>query len=104
MRSVARSDKDYIAAQFRKCWNVDVGTHDPSKLIVRVRVLLNPDGTIIRADIVDDRRYALDNLYRMVADAARRAVYTCAPIKFPPEKYAALKDLELNFDPRDAVR
>jgi hypothetical protein len=101
---VSMSDKDYIAAQFRKCWNFDPGARDAGNLIVRVHVLLNSDGSVVRADIVDDPRYYSDNYFRSAADSARRAVYTCSPIKLPQGKYDALKDLVLNFDPRDSVR
>jgi hypothetical protein len=101
---VSMTDKDYIAAQFRKCWNFDAGARDAASLIVRVHVLLNSDGSVVRADIVDDPRYYSDTYFRSAADSARRAVYTCSPIKLPPGKYDALKDLVLNFDPRDSVR
>jgi hypothetical protein len=101
---VSMSDKDFIAAQFRKCWNFDAGARDAASLIVKIRVLLNADGSAVRADIVDYTRYNADSYYRSAADSARRAVFTCSPIKIPPGKYDALKDLELNFDPRDSVR
>ncbi len=101
---VSMSDKDFVAAQFRKCWNFDPGARDAGNLIVRVHVLLNSDGSVVRADIVDDPRYYSDSFFRSAADSARRAVFTCSPIKLPPGKYDALKDLVLNFDPRDAVR
>ncbi|WP_241911517.1 energy transducer TonB [Telmatospirillum siberiense] len=101
---VSMTDKDFIAAQFRKCWNFDPGARDAGNLIVRVHVLLNSDGSVVRADIVDDPRYYSDNYYRSAADSARRAVFTCSPIKLPTGKYDALKDLVLNFDPRDSLR
>lgn len=101
---VSITDKEYIAAQFRKCWNFDPGVRDAANLIVRVHVLLNSDGSVVRADIVDDPRYYSDSFFRSASDSARRAVYTCSPIKLPPGKYDALKDLVLNFDPRDSLR
>ncbi len=101
---VSMTDKDFVAAWFRRCWNFDPGARDASTLIVKVHVLLNSDGSVVRADIVDDPRYTSDGYFRSAADSARRAVYTCSPIKLPPGKYDALKDLVLNFDPRDSVR
>ncbi|HIJ63220.1 MAG TPA: cell envelope integrity protein TolA [Rhodospirillaceae bacterium] len=101
---VSMSDKDYIAAQFRRCWNFDPGAKDAGNLIVRVRVLLNSDGSVVQATRVDDPRYNSDNFFRSASDSAVRAVYTCSPIKLPPGKYDALKELLLNFDPRDSVR
>ncbi|OIQ94317.1 filamentous hemagglutinin [mine drainage metagenome] len=101
---VSMAEKDYIAAQFRKCWNFDPGARDAASLVVRVHVLLNSDGGVIRGDIVSDPRYYSDSYYRAAADSARRAVYACQPIKIPPGKYDALKDLILTFDPRDALQ
>jgi len=101
---VSMAEKDYIAAQFRKCWNFDPGAKDAASLIVRVHVMLNADGSVTKADIVDDPRYYSDTYYRAAADSARRAVYACSPIKVPPGKYDSLKDLVLNFDPRDSLR
>jgi len=101
---VSMSEKDYIAAQFRRCWNFDPGARDAGSLVVRVRVLLNSDGSVVQATRVDDPRYNSDNYFRSASDSAVRAVYACSPIKLPPGKYDALKDLLLNFDPRDSVR
>ena len=98
------SDKDYIAGQFRRCWNFDVGARDPASLIVRIHVTLQPDGSVSSSEIVKDSRYDSDTFYRSAAESARRATYACSPIKLPPGKYDSLKDLVLNFDPRDAVQ
>lgn len=101
---VSMTDKDFIAAQFYKCWSPNLGSRDAASLIVKIHVLLNSDGSTVRADIVDDPRLSSDTYYRSAAESARRAVYTCSPIKFPPGKYDALKDLVLNFDPRGLIR
>ncbi|MDR3325796.1 MAG: hypothetical protein LBS66_00530 [Rhodospirillaceae bacterium] len=98
------SDKDFIAAQFRKCWSFDPGSKDINNLVVQIHVLLNKDGSVTHVDIVEDPRYHSDNFYRSATDSARRAVLTCSPINLPSGKYEALKDLILRFDPRDIVR
>jgi hypothetical protein len=93
------AEKDYIAAQFHKCWSGDPGAKDAASLIVHVHVLLDAGGGVMKAELVDDRS---DSYYRAAADRAIRAVRECSPVKLPPGKYDALKDLILNFDPRDA--
>jgi len=101
---ISMADKDFIAAQFRKCWSFDPGAKDPASLIVRIHVLMNSDGSVSKAEIVDDPRYYSDSYFRSAADSARRAVYSCSPIKIPPGKADAFRDLVLNFDPRDSIR
>jgi hypothetical protein len=100
------SDKDYIAGQFRRCWTFDAGARDPTKLIVKIHVLLRPDGSVASSEIVSDPRYDADDYFRSAADSARRATLNpqCVPIKIPPGKYDALKDLILTFDPRNSVQ
>jgi len=36
-------------------------------------------------------------------EAARRAIYTCAPYKLPRERYGEWRDITINFDPRMAM-
>lgn len=98
------SPTDYAASQFYKCWYFDAGAKNAASQIVRLHVLLNADGSVMRADIVDSSRYGSDSDYRSAVDGARRAVHLCSPIKLPPGTYDSLKDIILTFDPRDAVR
>jgi len=37
---------------------------------------------------------------RAAVDAARRAIYTCAPYKLPADKYNVWRDITVDFDPR----
>ena len=98
------TDKDYVAGQFRRCWNFDPGARDPASLVVQIHVTLRPDGSVINSEIVSNPRYDSDSYFRSAADSARRATLACQPIKLPPGKYDVLKDLVLNFDPRDSLR
>ena len=38
---------------------------------------------------------------RAAADAARRAIFVCAPYKLPPDRFADWRDSVVQFDPRD---
>ncbi len=70
-----------------------------------MRILLKPDGSLIRVDILDrDRLYARGTFYRAAADSARRAVFNCMPLRnLPPEKYDDWRELTLNFNPREMI-
>ncbi len=98
------SDIDFVRSQIERRWNFDIGARDAGSLIVQVHVLLQPDGTVSEADIVDNPRYSTDSFYRSAADSARRAVLAASPLQLPPGKYEMFKDFTFRFDPRNAVR
>lgn len=102
------SEKDFLRAQIEKCWNFDPGARGAENLVIKVRVLIQPDGTVTRAELdVDRARYVSDSYYRAAADSARRAPLACSPLKIPPTRpdfYRAFPDITLNFDPRSLIR
>jgi len=102
---VSMRDKEFIAAQFLKCWNSVSVANDPGSSIVTMRVMLNTNGSVATADLLDDaHRYSSDSQYRAAADRAHFAVNSCSPIKLPPGQYDALKEIVLTFDPRNSLR
>lgn len=100
------SEKDTIRSQFLVCWTMPAGAKDAHTLAVRVKVTLNQDGSVLAAEIASDQmgRYSSDSFFRAAADSALRAVHKCSPLKnLPPEKYGSWHEMELNFDPQDAL-
>lgn len=90
-----------LQSQIYKCWSPPVGSPHPEKLIVQYRLHLNRDGTIARAPELADTSQPLDNTYmRAAVEAARRAIYTCAPFKLPANRYNQWQDIIFVFDPR----
>lgn len=102
------SEKDFLRAQIERCWNFDPGARGAGDLVIRVRIMIRPDGTVTRADLdVDSGRYASDPYYRAAADSARRAPLACSPLQIPPSRpdfYRTFPDITLNFDPRSLIR
>ncbi len=102
------TEKDFLRAQIEKCWNFDPGARDAGNLVVRVRILINADGTVTQSTFQGDSgRYASDPYYRAAADSARRAPLSCSPLKAPPGRpdfYKSFPDITLNFDPRSLAR
>jgi outer membrane biosynthesis protein TonB len=89
-----------IASQVAKYWTAPVGATGAETLVIRLRIQLRADGELAREPAVLDRgRMMSDNLYRVAAEAAVRAVKRSAPLKLPPEYYDIWRDVELNFDP-----
>lgn len=100
------SETDAIRGQFVKCWRMPAGAKNDYDLAVRVRVLLNVDGSVSQVGLAEDLapRYRRDAFFRAAADSAIRAVWECNPIQnLPPEKYDTWRDMELNFDPRELL-
>lgn len=100
------TEKDAIRSQFIKCWRMPAGARDAHELAVRVRVQLNQDGSVNKAELASDQRgkYSSNQFFRAAADSAIRAVWKCNPVlNLPPEKYDAWGDMELNFDPAEML-
>ena len=67
--------------------------------------VVDPDGTVRQATIVDQARFGSDPFFRAAAESARRAFFNpmCRPLRLPPEKYAIWKDLVVDFSPKDIL-
>jgi len=98
------SELDMVRHQIARCWNVPAGARDAKDLVVEIRVVVGPDGTVSQATIVDQGRMS-DPFYRAAAESARRAFFNplCRPLHLPPEKYAIWKDLVVDFSPKDIL-
>ncbi len=97
--AMTASEIDAFKSQLRKCWNVPVGAPDPAALVFRVRIFLNPDGTVAAAPELIDQGGLADPYFRAAVDSAKRAVHMCSPFQLPAEKYSAWNDITVTFDP-----
>jgi len=99
------SEVDAVRRQFEKCWNVPIGARNPEELVVEVKVRVNRDRTVLDAVPVDQARMASDTFFRAMAESARRAVLNknCSPLRLPPDKYDAWKEMTVVFDPSGMV-
>ena len=103
------SERDLIANQLSKCWNVDAGKEGIEDMIVEVRVSVNKDGSVQKASILN---MPSDAVRISVAESAKRAVFICdksdeSPFKILAEKYADhygdWRSLRLRFSPIHGV-
>ena len=101
---LSMSVKDSIKRQIEQCWNPPAGNKDAASLKVLLDISFKQDGTVANVKIIDNSRYASDELYQVAADAAMRAVYKCSPLQdLPVDQYSMWKNLEFNFDPSDLI-
>ena len=66
--------------------------------IVKLKIFTNPDGSVVKVEILDVASYQKDPIYRAAADSARRAVKDCSPLPLPKNKYDLFKVFTYNFD------
>ena len=91
---------DYIKAQIEKRWIVRDSALLRNDWVVRIHILVNSDGTVGRADILDDPRLLGDREFRDFALSARNAVILSSPLALPPGLPEQIQDLVLDFNPR----
>lgn len=106
-QQMSMSEKDAIMGQLAKCWNPPGGAKNAQDLVVVIHAEYNVDGSVIKAEIASESigRFNSDSFFRSAAEAARRAVLQCSPLKnLSPDKYAAWGVMELHFDPRDMLQ
>lgn len=96
--------RSYLQSQIYKCWNPPAGSPNASKLIVQFRLQLNRDGSIGQPpQLLATGIATSDPFMRAAIEAARRALYVCAPYKLPADRYAQWKDVTFVFNPRDMM-
>ena len=100
------SQEDALRAQIFGCWSVPLGLPYDENLLVRIKLKLKKDGTIMKSEILDHQRMNKpgQKFYKVLAESALRAVRLCQPLKVPPTGYDKWKDLQLNFNPTEMLK
>lgn len=99
-----RAVKDFIRAQIERHWEFDLRDLGATELVISLHLELTADGSVRRADVIDDPRYGSDAHYRSIAISARNAALASSPLHLPPGTYDAVKDITVTLDPRTALR
>jgi len=97
------SEIDLVRQQIHRCWNLPAGAKDAHKMLISIRVVMNPDGHVRAARVLGQQQMSSDPFYRAMAESALRAVLNprCQPFKLPPDKYDRWQTMLLNFDPKE---
>ncbi len=100
------SEEDALRAQIFGCWSVPLGLPYNENLLVRIKLNLKKDGSIIKSEILDHERMNRPDqkFYKVLAESALRAVRLCQPLKVPPTGYDKWKELQLNFNPAEMLK
>ncbi len=99
------SEEDALKAQIFGCWSIPLGLPYNENLLVRIKLQLKPDGSVIRSEILDHARMNKpgQGFYKVLAESALRAVKLCQPLRVPSTGYERWKELQLNFDAREML-
>ena len=99
------SEEDALKAQIFGCWSIPLGLPFDKDLVVRIKLQLKPDGTIMKTEILDHARMNKpgQKFYKVLAESALRAIKLCQPLRVPTTGYERWKDLQLNFDAREML-
>jgi colicin import membrane protein len=83
----------------KECWNINTGAEGIEKIVVKVEVVLKPDGRLAQPPRVVNN--GPGPLFASTADSAVRAVVQCQPYDFPRELYKGGWDQAVwTFDPQ----
>jgi len=100
------SEEDALRAQIFGCWSVPLGLPYDENLLVRIKLQLKKDGTVLKSEIIEHEKMNRpgQKFYKILAESALRAVRLCQPLKVPPTGYEKWKNIQLNFDPTEMLR
>ena len=105
LSGLSLSEEDALKAQIFGCWSIPLGLPYNENLLVRIKLQLNPDGTVIQSEILDHARMNKpgQGFYKVLAESALRAIKLCQPLRVPTTGYERWKELQLNFDAREML-
>jgi len=103
--NLSLSEEDALKAQIFGCWSIPLGLPYDENLLVRIKLKLKPDGSVIDSEILDHARMNKpgQGFYKVLAESALRAIKLCQPLRVPGTGYERGKDLQLNFDAREML-
>ncbi len=105
LSALTLSEEDALKAQIFGCWSIPLGLPYNENLLVRIKLKLKPDGSVIKTEILDHARMNKPGqaFYKVLAESALRAIQLCQPLRVPTTGYERWKDLQLNFDAREML-
>jgi hypothetical protein len=95
---MSANEMDALRARIAQCWSPPPGGLGADQIVVKMRLQLNEDGTLVGYPTVANS--SSSPFFQAAADSAVRAVYQCQPYSLPAKKYSVWRDMILNFDPR----
>jgi hypothetical protein len=103
MNAMVADLQDALRSQVQQCWSPPIGAPHADELVVDFDLVLNQDGSVAQPPQLTANSQAAaasDPYTRAAAEAARRAIYECAPYKLPADRYSQWHEINpFHFDP-----
>jgi outer membrane biosynthesis protein TonB len=95
------SEEDGIRGQIERNWNLGslAGAPDLTGMMISLRITLQPDGTVTRAEVINS---GSSPLFRQASESAIRAVMISSPLKLPSGK--TYDSMVVRFHPDQVVQ
>jgi outer membrane biosynthesis protein TonB len=103
-REASYDVRDFIRVQVARHWRPDLASLGAGEFVVAIHLLINRDGSVGSAEIVDDPSHSNDAAYRSLALSARNAALLASPLTVPQGRYDAVRDITIRLGTRDALR
>ena len=93
------NEEDALKAQIFGCWSIPLGLPYNENLLVRIKLQLKPDGTVIKSEILDHVRMNKpgQGFYKVLAESALRAIRLCQPLRVPSTGIRKMERLAAKF-------
>ena len=105
------SERDFLASELQKCWNVNAGVERADEIIVEIKAWINKDGSVRDVKVMNSMPISS---FKTIAESAKRAVYVCnnkgldSPFRILSEKYSDhygdWKEISLRFNPLQGIQ
>lgn len=101
---VGRSLKDIVRVQIERHWEYDFSKLGPGELLITLKLLVKPDGEVLRVELLDDPRFSGRSDYAPCAASARRAALAAASLQLPPGMVGDAVEVTVTLDPKKSLR
>jgi hypothetical protein len=96
--------RDFIRAQILRRWLPALSDAASRAAVVRLRLKVSDHGAISDIVIADQARFKTDEVFHNMAISARDAAMLASPIQMPPGNWPKAIPLEIDLDPKAALR
>jgi len=96
--------RDFIRAQILRRWLPALSDAASRAAVVRLKLNVSGKGEISDIVITEQARFATDAVFHDMALSARNAALLASPIKMPPGNWPKVIPLEIDLDPKAALR
>ena len=96
--------RDFIRAQILRRWLPALSDAAARAAVVHLKLNVSSKGEVSDIVIADQARFATDAVFHDMALSARNAAILASPIKMPPGNWPKVIPLEIDLDPKAALR